>query len=390
MASWFKRGDLSLWCSSRRKAASEQGNNFAGIHHTWLAPIFALEHRFVFQLKARTEAQKDVWFLPLSSFSGSSFIAWPVVAVVDGEFTRFNFKLDLDEPFVFPLVYCLDDFVGWSVQWRSPLWQYFNLNVVIGEMHSRVALYGDTTGSIPLFELACRRAFWNLNRTFVMEVGLNRGIEVERGVSIFDTLFTVIRQGLGLADNEDQVMEFISLRLHVNSLKESFAESLLEIDEAIDVFDRDDHQKVKNEQISTKVALAERGELAASFRGKRTVLRAAKSSAVASSSGSGGSRSAAPAAPDRTRWTSDVSQEDAKRLIPPGSSIWRGLYKRLWCGHCPPARRISAPWDGPGGQAAALQSVVQRLWLQHMEHNGLPRDVAPPGLFDVDPVPAAA
>jgi hypothetical protein len=302
----------------------------------------------------------------------------PCKAVAWHGHTKFDFNLDFQEPRLHPLLWELNNFVAYPVQWRSWIWQFSTAPAGgTGQTPRRIALFGKSIGPMPLFKLACHSAFWGLSRTFVVQVADDAGIECEKGASLFDTLFHVISTGLAPM-SDDQVLDVIAARLHVSGLRDAFADALLQIDEAIDVFDHDDHKKVREEQEATKVLKAEKEEILSHYRAKRAAVRTRREAAAPKARG----KAKAKAAPARLKWPSEVSQADAAKLIPEGSSIWRGLTKRVWCGHHPPARRISAPWDGPGGETAALRSVVQRLWQTHIDHWGLADNVAPEGLFD--------
>ena len=80
--------------------------------------------------------------------------------------------------------------------------------------------------------------------------------------------------------------------------------------------------------------------------------------------GAGAAVAAAPAMP------STISQATAKQFLPDGASVWRGVSRCEWCGHCPPHKRIHAKWSQYGEEGAML-NVLKRLRLQHCESRGL-------------------
>ena len=66
-----------------------------------------------------------------------------------------------------------------------------------------------------------------------------------------------------------------------------------------------------------------------------------------------------------------IEQAVAKRFIPEeGASIWPSNTRRAWCGHVPPRRRISEPFEANGGEHQALRAIVVRIWQQYLELKG--------------------
>ena len=86
--------------------------------------------------------------------------------------------------------------------------------------------------------------------------------------------------------------------------------------------------------------------------------------------------------PPRQPLPSTIPQSEARRFVPPGCYIWRGLDRSEWCGHCAPRKRVSASWH-QYTEEGALRLVVRMLWSQYLEKEGLGRDACPyTDLFD--------
>lgn len=69
--------------------------------------------------------------------------------------------------------------------------------------------------------------------------------------------------------------------------------------------------------------------------------------------------------------TSTIEQEKARKLCPPGSYVRRNLRDGGWAGHFAPYRRVSALW-AVHGELGAMLHVLRLLWLQYLQHHGLP------------------
>ena len=362
------------------KACAAEENDFSGMQHSDMNKIFTLQHRFVFQVVEPMLEMLSVWYLPLCFFPSSCVLAWPCRAVTVGAHTRFDLEV-LDEPFLFSLTEALEKYSGWAVVWRSPLWQHREVPIGGGKLDPprRIALFGSSKGKMSIFRVACLAAFWSLSRTVIVELATDQGIECDKSWNLFETIFHVVKAEFKLAD-DDEVLDIVGHRLTANSVREKFSAGLLEIDEAMACLDLDDHASVKAEQRSTKSMLEEHHEVLHTYSEKRRQVREKKAVEVDKGKPKKGRAKAAPV-PPRPKWPSHVEQSQAKTFIPPGAFIWRGLTKRVWCGHYPPDRRVSAPWDGPGGEQEAVRSVVARLWRSHISHCGLSEDAAPLGLF---------
>ena len=189
---------------------------------------------------------------------------------------------------------------------------------------------------------------------------------------------------------EDEAFGIIAQRLAVDDLARSFTPAILEVDEAARVLDFHDQRAMAKEQ--EEAAKQEQGHevFAKAFQEQRAKRREAlgkggKGKAggrgkVGGRGGNGGDHGAYP-----KELPSTIPQADAKRLIPPSRSIWRGLTHCSWSAHLLPYRRISEPWYH-GGESAALKRILRRLWLLYNELHGLPPTTCPiRGIFEDAP-----
>ena len=78
----------------------------------------------------------------------------------------------------------------------------------------------------------------------------------------------------------------------------------------------------------------------------------------------------------------DISQPQAKQLLPPRTHIWRDRIRGGWHGHREGFARVPAPWSQHGGERGALLACLRGLWAQHLEAEGLEESTCPiAGLF---------
>ena len=217
-------------------------------------------------------------------------------------------------------------------------------------------------GPMPLLHVAAHCAFWKLPRTFVLDCGKQVGAVVPAGASLCQTLVVVVMKILG--KSESQALDIISQRLAVNDDSASFVQSLLEVDEAAEVLDKQDHELLSNEQKAARTALDEAAAFSSDFVNSRQRLAAEGPKKK--------TKIAHRPLPDR------IEQHEARQYVPPGASIWRGntLDRETWNGHMAPRKRIFEKLSDHG-DAGAMRLILKRLWLQYLELNGLPASECP-------------
>lgn len=80
----------------------------------------------------------------------------------------------------------------------------------------------------------------------------------------------------------------------------------------------------------------------------------------------------------------DITQAEAKTMLPPNTSIWRDRTRQGWCVHPSGHSRLSSLWASSGGEQQALCSVLRKCWALHVEGEGRGIEECPiEGLFTV-------
>ena len=190
------------------------------------------------------------------------------------------------------------------------------------------------------------------------------------------TLQTVVQGITNLA--EDDVMDVLALRLGIDDSSSSFVESLLEVDEAVDLLEKGDVDLLRAEQKGACTRLEGREVFAKEYKEAKQAQRAQKAS--------GYRRSKKPA---RSDVPFTILHSEAREFLPPKSSIWRGLTRNSWHGHREGRKRVSASW-ALWGESGAMRQVLKLLWGQHLEMEGMEVEDCPfTGLFDEVPSASA-
>ena len=133
----------------------------------------------------------------------------------------------------------------------------------------------------------------------------------------------------------------------------------------MEVLEKRDAEEVQHEQERVVKQGNERESLQREYGVKRRAVDALEKSKVKVKAGKAKAK-----APANRRLPCSISHDEAKQWIPPDCSIWRGLTRGEWHGHCPPYRRTSAPWIRYG-QDGAMRVVIKTLWVQYLDKHGL-------------------
>ncbi len=146
---------------------------------------------------------------------------------------------------------------------------------------------------------------------------------------------------------------------------------LLDVDEAVEVMDRHDIERIKDAQKHVEHELAGRADFRSSY--------VSKASSVASAA-----KGKKKKLTKKLVLPHHIAQGDAKAFIPPGSSVWRDMSRGGCCAHLPPHARISESSEKHGGSSdVAFRTLLIRMWVQFADKVGSPpRDVCTgEGLF---------
>ena len=158
-------------------------------------------------------------------------------------------------------------------------------------------------------------------------------------------------------------------------MQEEFSGALMHVDAAAEVLEKADEEELLKEQVDVRKRSTEMASFTEQYRAHRRSVAPA-----AAPPGKGGGKGRGGGGGGRGRGLGDaahklpatVEQSTAKRFLPEGASIWRGLTRGEWCGHFPPNPRIRERWaDYPDGEIGSMKAVLRRLWLQFATYHGV-------------------
>ena len=207
-------------------------------------------------------------------------------------------------------------------------------------------------------KLAAAQAFWDLTKSELTDLAEHLGISLEKGADLFTIVLTMVMQVLEVS--EDEAIEICHKRLVAMTKATQHNPALLQVDAALDVMDKADHQKFRDDQDAAEKELSHRKAYSNAYQEKMQTRRNQK----------GGKK----VTYKKRVFPTTVTQASAKILLPPNSSIWKDNGNQAWAAHVLPYPRISERFELHGSDHDALKVLLQRCWAMRMEHDSV--DVA--------------
>jgi len=234
--------------------------------------------------------------------------------------------------------------------------------------------------------VAANECFWALPKTSLVSLARHWGIDIEQGSDLCSVAFSMVKAILGKTDED--TLKIVSKRMAYHTKQSAFFQEMRELDEAISLFDSCDRQLVEKEQQRVEGGVQEGNTFKSSYKKKAEGVRASadkeKEGTASAKNKSGKVASKAGVSSElRVPDSFTITHAEAKRLLPEGASVWRGLQRNTWHAHLHPFPRCSAQWSKMGGETPALSRVLRIVWQQHLDMRGLSASDCPvKGLFE--------
>lgn len=347
------------------KRALELGDaNLMG--NAWMGEIAGVSHNILLGVPSSEGVR---WHHLLHHCDKSAVLAWPgVLSTIPGTgYNIFSHCTEAKGAAVIPVLN-LEGLSACTFDWKA--WAWVRRQPGVSARTLPVRMYAwITTGPSDALQTVARQCFWSLGRTSIEKFAGLRGAVIPEGSTLCEALIIAIQAILpGVSD--DEVLQILQLRLCENDASSSLTEALLEVDDAAELLNRDDSQRLAQEAKSARSSRDAGAEFSKQYSAFHERVRPAAKPR------------ARPSGKKQPRLPASISHSEAKKHIPPGTSIWRGLTRGEWCGQCPPRKRIQCSWFLKG-ERGAMEDIIRRLWLQHLELRGRPLADCPyPGLLD--------
>ena len=345
-------------------------NGYDALAYCWLGGLTKVDHHLMIREAGPPALQ---WHFALGPVGDSSVLLWPATQKFKqfGDTSLVYFEpVVLKEP-VMQALCCLQEWEACLVEHRSPAWAVATHPDV--KLPKRILAI--QKGPVDtLLKIAARSAFWSLDLAFLQGLATHLDCAIAaRAVDTFAAVTSLV--SFVLPDLSEQEICNICCQRTVSLARKACGEGIAEIlqlEEAGDFLDKDDHKCLKREgekRQSKKVELQE-------FQSQICKKRQSCGTSSASGSASGGSGLL------RVPKVGEIPQPLAKQLCPPRAFIWRSLGDGAWVGRLPPHGEISRSWARHGERSACMQ-VLQTLWSQYCDVHGLLlKNIPVQGLWD--------
>lgn len=314
----------------------------------------------------------------------SACLVWPCIRrsfVNDDNMFWYDLLDDVIEPKLVAL-YKVEDWIGATFQYRSPAWQWYFAPRSAPHMASAVRRCEDLAPR-PLLEIVALKGFFNMGKTFLSDLAGVVGCHLPAGVDTVQSLVTMVMKILN-CDSFD-ALHHLRHRVATNQASTSFCSELLELDDIGHVLTREDEKTMRETQRQARDDLHAARQFRAEFT--KAQQEAAAARAKAKPKPKAANKKKKPVAEWRMPLASEISQDQAKKYIPPGASIWRSRYTGAWCSHLPPFPRCSRNWN-KWGESESLRLNLVDLWQNYCMAEGIDEKDCPlRGVLDSVPIP---
>ena len=229
--------DLQLIADARRKGDLDL------VQNAWQGTVCKASHNLL--LAKHVGGQRE-WYVALDHLDASACIVRPVqrVVVPNSPYTTFSF-LPSSELTDLLSILDLDDYMAVDFSWKSPAWQFVELPPgSTGCMSVRGFVSREP---MPLRLLIALLGYFQLPRSTVELYSQEAGVVIEKGWTFPQLLYyTILKLHPQLTPGE--IMRIIALRLSAHEANLTFADELLDLDEAYTFISRPDVDKLKAEQ----------------------------------------------------------------------------------------------------------------------------------------------
>ena len=235
----------------------------------------------------------------------------------------------------------------------------------------------------PFLHLAARHAFWKVEKCQLTSLAKLRNVKLPKAASLFQIVCALIRDILGPGTTDEDCIKYAKQRVAHGEKADTWHDEISACDEAQEVLEKSDAQAMKSEQKSSEIEKQEHKEFHKDFckASKHAAAERAKSNV-------GGDRQKKAELKRKYKKhmpdlpASDIPVMDARKMIPPMSSLWQDEKFRSWQGHYPPYPRIGRAWR-KWGESVALKIVLRHLWAKYLVDEGWDCDLCPvQGLFE--------
>jgi hypothetical protein len=351
-------------------AKDEAGLLPAGkLQKAWQGVLLDATHNLVVAIKKNGDANMK-YYLALASFESSSCAMWPlkVKQVPHYEAEWFDLAEDCVSPSLVT-IFDMTTVTACSIEWLPPLCVYHKFPNARGYFKNSIAVLPFKKGNWgKLHKVAAHAAFWSLGRSTLDQVAEAVGAPMERGAPLFTQLFSLVKHITKLPDSS--VLKILCQRLGRNDYNNLFGEEVLCLDEALEVLDEADQKLALQQQRDSlsKGAAANEFKLCYVEKAKAVNELAAADKKPAKKAAKVEKRDFDKVHPGDF----DIDQPSAKRWLPPGAYIWRGVTTKVWHGHLKPFPRVSKSFgNGTATCKEGLRVVLKKLWDQYLTMNGL-------------------
>ncbi|CAK0853088.1 unnamed protein product, partial [Prorocentrum cordatum] len=278
------------------------------------------------------------------------------------------YMIDFDAAAPLKMTYVFDpsEWDALPLSWTSPLMQFVaeGGRSLPGGVEKYCMRLEPTGPADSLLRVAAKNAFWDLGLSVLKTFHKDLCVDPPGGLDLFETLQALVTRVLKPTDLD--LCEILRKRCFVKFVGE---DGLVDIQGAMDCMTKEE-QEMTRETLSEKDAQKQiRKEYTAKFNVYRKEVKAVRTAEAADQNRT---------KQELKKWKGPIEppkdgivHSEAKKFLPPGASLWRGLTGTgAWHVHIPPHYK-SKTWLEAGSYDNALRFVLAFAWKKYLKSKDL-------------------
>lgn len=302
--------------------------------------------------------------MALWQWPDSAALVWPArrrLAVGSRDY-YLELSLQVAEP---KLVSIFDykDMICCEITWRSYVFQY----QAYPEWRETcpISIKPFLGKEMGMMQLAATKCFWSMSKSEVIATCKHGGVALGDTGSLYEVLSRAVSAVLCI--DEGATLKVLGQRLADSEMCNEYSEAVLEVDSAVEVLEHQDREVLQQEQNSASNRIEARKQYQQEFTTNMRVFRLAQEAKKKRQKKGPSQHGTLP---------TKMGQSEAKKYIPPNTTIWRGLVNGSWQGECKPFARLFESWR-KSSEPEAMRRVIVGLWQRYLLKEGLTKEDCP-------------
>lgn len=223
-----------------------------------------------------------------------------------------------------------------------------------------------------IIRVVAKAAWFTFGSAFIKRLCAHEGCELEECNSLLEVLVAATMKVLDIS--EKLALDICYARIARLKARASYSKQLLQVDEAVEVMDRNDVSAFKKQQEHAKTDQDELKSLATAYVARKSAVVAAVAKKEGKVKQPKGAKKKPPLSLPAD--LSSIPHSDIKQYVPHDGRVWKSTHAKGWIGHVPPNETVDRAW-AKYGEIESLRLVLVAVWQQHCDKHAIAYALCP-------------